>query len=112
MQRIFEIVVIVLFVGVLVALAAAVQGCAHRTPAPPPEPPIVITIGDASISDDCIAASYQILDALQCPESMGDPKLFADMARELGSDFDFCAIARCHDSECLHVAHVRCEMIP
>lgn len=75
----------------------------------PPEPPHTVTIGDASFTGDCIDVSFDVLDALSCPESLHDRSLYRTKAEALGTDFDFCAVAACHDTDCIHTAHVRCE---
>lgn len=109
MKRIVEGVGIVVLAGAIAALAAHLAGC-KPVPPLPPEPPHTVTLGDASFSGDCIEVSWDVLDALNCPESLHDKALYRTKAEAIGYDFDFCAVAACHDTDCVHAHGVRCQV--
>ena len=96
--------------GLALGAALVGLGCARPTPPPPaPPPPIVVEIRRPTLAPACLRGSYKVLAAYECPESMGSERTFTLLARELGSDYDFCAIAECAELACLHAAGVRCE---
>ena len=95
-------------VFVLTIFAALFVAC---TPKPtPPEPPHVVTIGDAAIPEGTVVErACAVLRAVNCPEGGTVGTHTCEQTGEvLAGDFDFGCIAACRDSDCVRVCHVRC----